>query len=72
MPTLAGNKQLFSSISSLIGCAFSIFQPKMDGLNPSETDIKVFFPASWFCLHSKKVYSIIGRRKTIALVREVK
>ena len=42
----------------------------MDGLNPSEMDIKVFIPAPTFCLLSKKVYSINGKRLHISFVRK--
>ena len=48
---------------SLIGRAFSIFRQKMDGLNPSKMDIKVFIPAPTFYLPFKKVYSLNGKRK---------
>ena len=70
MPTLAEKKTTFPSISSLIGRAFSILRQKMDVSNLSEIDIKVFIPAPTFCLKSKKVYSINGKRKNISLVRK--
>ena len=43
-----GKQTTFPSISSLIGRAFSIFRQKMDGLNPSENDMKVFISAPTF------------------------
>ena len=43
-----GKQTTFSSISSLIGRAFSIFRQKMDGPNPSRMDIKVFINAPTF------------------------
>ena len=53
MPTLTGNQQPLSSISSLIGRVFSLFRKKMDGPNPSGVDIKVFILLPTFCLQSK-------------------
>ena len=50
MPTVAGKKTTFPSISSLIGRAFSIFRQKTDGPNTSEMDIKIFIPAATYCL----------------------
>ena len=43
-----GKQTTFQSISSLIGRAFSIFRQKMDGPNPSKTDIKVYTPTPAF------------------------
>ena len=40
MPPLAGNKH-FPSVFSLIGRVFLIFRRKMDGLHPSEMNIKM-------------------------------
>ena len=52
MPTLAGNKKTFPSISSIIGRAFSLFRQKIDGPNPSEMDVKASIPAPTCCLQS--------------------
>ena len=52
MPTLAGKKTIFPSISSIIGRAFPTFRQKMDGPNPSEMNIKAFIPAPTCCLQS--------------------
>ena len=57
MPTLMGKKTIFQSISSLI------FRQKMDGPNLSQMDIKVSNPAPTYCLQSKKVISMNGKRK---------
>ena len=51
-----GKQTTFPSISSLIGHAFSIFRQKMDSLNPSDMDIKVFFPAPTFYLQLKNIF----------------
>ena len=48
MPTLAGNEQPFHPSLPSQDAPFSIFRQKMDGLNLSEMDIKVFIPAPTF------------------------
>ena len=45
MLAMAVNKPTFPSISYLIGRVLSIFRQKIDRLNRSEMDIKVFIPA---------------------------
>ena len=56
MPTLAENKHFFYP-SSVIGRAFSFLRQKMDEVNPSQMEIKVFVPAPTYCLQFEKRYS---------------
>ena len=70
MPTLAGNRRTHASISSMMGRVFSIFRQKMDGDNPSEMDIKVFFTAPTYCLQTKVVYTVKGNLLNILLVNK--
>ena len=51
-----GKQTTFLSISSLIGRVPAIFRQKMNGLNPSEVEIKVFNPAPTFYLQAKRIY----------------
>ena len=44
----------------------------MDGPNPSEMDIRVFIPTPTYCLQSKKVSSIKGKRLNISFVWKIK
>ena len=68
MSTLAGNITPLPSVSSLIGRIISIFRQKLDGLNPSEKQIKVLpILAPTFIYTQIDGYSIIREIKFLQL-----